>query len=819
MPGLPDAAAAGVPLTTIVLGQPGIDVDVWGQRGDSPDLVTPLSLAASLGRVQLMRLLLDAMRLHANARAGPPPSSLGDAMKPHVADASPVPNAHAAIVAAVTAGQLESVRVLVHEHGVSLDAAAVAAGEGEGSTLALAATQPALPARFVQALLDLGAAPLRGDVLRHVCAQALDGYLCPGGAADVSADICPRPPDSPEADDLDAALMSQLLSMVGDKGLVQHDSATPGAPLNPRLAPRVLALVKVLVAAGVVTHLARWGGRRPPRYLSEYLCAHAEGRDTVTLLRLLLDAGARGGLPHALRAACKVDPTRPGHAVEDVSATVGALVGIMVEAAGGDREALALEAADSKQHRDALTLACRNGHIVAARHLLGAGSNPNFSGSFETCLNWLGTPLLSAIDGDHPGIVKLLLASGAVLDGDLYSHEARLLQLASRHGEGARAVANAEHGAGRPFCCHLSSHPVVRAAALHRLECLLVLLDAGGDPNAKDCRGVYAIDALRTPFDSPVPWGGRRSDTAYDSAPRHQTELMGKCLDLLLAHGATPGLGRYGPDSMLDPLLWASVLRGDMRTLKTLIEHQGSEIFRTHGGAYHEQCHGSLFEFAILMNQGMLEVLLRAPSTPIDKGFAILHLAACLNTPAARLHDGVVTILEAGASLDVRDAQGRTALHHLVSFHLGEVPLDRIFTGGGFVDDKVTARCVDMARRFIYSSREEVERLLDFDGRSSLEISRQAADAPLVVGCQYSELAKHRATQILQVLENGAAIRKEANIARRGPCFMMMMLCRRARAEPCLQPHHAHASLGDCLHILCDDDLPGDVALKILKLL
>lgn len=145
---------------------------------------------------------------------------------------------------------------------------------------------------------------------------------------------------------------------------------------------------------------------------------------------------------------------------------------------------------------DALYIASRNGQLEAARYLLDRGADPAFEGFVRApALHW------ATFSGNH-ALVTLLLERGADPEQREGVHSGTYRQFAVRTPidwqwlsalrrvlSGDPTLANERDAAWGP--------PLHAAAAKALDEFVVVLLDAGADPQALDHEGLSALDHAR----------------------------------------------------------------------------------------------------------------------------------------------------------------------------------------------------------------------------------------------------------------------------------------------------------------------------------
>lgn len=202
----------------------------------------------------------------------------------------------------------------------------------------------------------------------------------------------------------------------------------------------------------------------------------------------------------------------------------------------------------------ALWWACFAGNVQCAEFLLGRGASPTVMDSRDRL-----SPMHVAARGNHVGIIRLLAAKGAPVDGKVTSlvwlAGATALFLASpRHRAVVRALLElraspeAEVGPARRT-------PLGEAVRADRRSIVELLLRAGANPNTYD---------TRPPFDSPLLLAVKAGN------PR--------LARLLLRFGADPN--QQGP-AKAPPLVVAAVNRNDS-TMVTLLLGEGADANTHH---------------------------------------------------------------------------------------------------------------------------------------------------------------------------------------------------------------------------------------------
>ena len=267
--------------------------------------------------------------------------------------------------------------------------------------------------------------------------------------------------------------------------------------------------------------------------------------------------------------------------------------------------------------------------------------------------------------------IRLLLLAGASLDaydaggqaapevGDTGCQQAMLAL-----NERKQLVRQAGHWAGRP--------PLHRAAALGQVGVLRALLrQPGADPDATwDGSAGRRSPAASEPSDEAsadeaAASGADECSTAERRAPAPRypraapvpAAQLGReaCLKALLAAGASPHVA----DEAGRPALYLTAQRGDWHCLRALLAADGACDVACEGGStlLHAAAEAGTHD-AIGRVPGSPDIYLRKlpehvvkPNTPLCSFLSIAGQEHC-----------VLTLLEAGAPLQARDSEGRTAL-------------------------------------------------------------------------------------------------------------------------------------------------------------
>lgn len=308
----------------------------------------------------------------------------------------------------------------------------------------------------------------------------------------------------------------------------------------------------------------------------------------------------------------------------------------------------------------------RTPNVKAAELLLNNGANPN---AYET---WRGqTALMFAAAQSQPAMVELLLRKGARADAvskledwpRQVTNEPRpqsrplgaftALLLAAREGCAACAEHLVEAGADLNKVDPNGITPLLMATLNARWDVAKVLIEAGADVNRWDTWGrapLYSTVDYNT-----VPRGGRPDRPSLDET----TPL--EVAKLLLEQGANPdmqlkifppyrSLGNdRGGDSMLTvgttPLIRAAKA-GDVAMVELLLEHDAKADLKNQPG---------LTPLMASSGLGSTALDLRAKFRDEQRGIETAEL-----------------LLDAGADINARDAQGRTTLNGAVQWNWPE---------------------------------------------------------------------------------------------------------------------------------------------------
>ena len=395
--------------------------------------------------------------------------------------------------------------------------------------------------------------------------------------------------------------------------------------------------------------------------------------DDQDVVQLLLRAGARPNVANR-------------YGVTPISLAAGNANASLVEmllAAGADANT------SLPQGETVLMTAARTGSPQAVTALLDHGAKVDAKDDRlgETALMW-------AAAHNHPEVIRLLIAHGAPVDSrstpleyakDRFGLEGVLtilprgnwtpLMYAAREGAVEATRALAEAGADLNLTDPEQTSALLRAIVNVHYDVAGVLVEHGADPNLADSANMaalYAVAEMET------------IGEIYGRPARQFTDkLDGVALvKLLLAHGAkpntqlrtstiqknhTPGEGSLGNGAT--PLMRAAK-GGDYRIMQALLEAGADPTIRQNNGATALMIAAGLGRGlgAFQKDVGTEDDMFRSvklcleryvdPNVANDAGQTALHFAV-------RTGDAIVKLLaEKGATLDVKDRQGRTPLDY-----------------------------------------------------------------------------------------------------------------------------------------------------------
>ncbi|MEP7310754.1 MAG: ankyrin repeat domain-containing protein [Acidobacteriota bacterium] len=407
--------------------------------------------------------------------------------------------------------------------------------------------------------------------------------------------------------------------------------------------------------------------------------------DGTTALHWAVRADDQDTAQMLLRAGAKANVANR-YGVTPISLAAGnanaAIVDLLL-AAGAD-------ANTSLPHGETVLMtAARSGNPAVVKSLLMHGARVDASEDRlgETALIW-------AAAHNHPDVVRLLIANGAVVDGrskaleyakDRFGLEGVLtilprgnwtpLMYAAREGAVDATRALAEAGADLNLTDSEQTPALLRAIVNVHYDVAGVLVEHGADPNLADTSNMAALYAVAE-METIGEIYGR-------PARRFADKLDGVALlKLLLAHGAkvnaqlrtstiqknhTPGEGTLGNGAT--PLMRAAK-GGDYRIMQALLEAGADPTIRQNNGATALMIAAGLGRGlgAFQKDVGTEDDMFRSvklcldryvdPNVANDAGQTALHFAV-------RTGDAMVKLLaDKGATLDVKDRQGRTPLDY-----------------------------------------------------------------------------------------------------------------------------------------------------------
>jgi ankyrin len=413
--------------------------------------------------------------------------------------------------------------------------------------------------------------------------------------------------------------------------------------------------------------------------------------DDVATARLLLAAGARGTLPN-----------RYGLTPLSIAAGNGnaAMIGILLDAGADPNE-------PDPAGETPLMSATRVGSLDGVTLLLDRGAKVD-----ATDTTYQQTALMVAVRENHPNLVKLLLARGAVVNAKTRTGRTPQWVLPNSvpgfgHGIGIVRGGLPARGSRQPIPGGMA--PLLYAARDGRMETARMLLDAGADVNQRDANDIPSLiiaitnnhpDVARLLIDrgadiKAVDWYGRTPlwaavetrnmdvdnatfENSIDRAP--YLELI----QLLLERGADPNvrmkevppirrdfLRVTGSLAWVDftgqtPFLTAA-LAGDVTVMKLLLTHGADPLIPTFGGTTALMAAAGVnWVFDQTYDEGP-KALLDAVKLCVELGMDVnavnsMGLTA-LHGAANRGSDEIIRFLvQQGATLDVKDAEGRTPL-------------------------------------------------------------------------------------------------------------------------------------------------------------
>jgi ankyrin repeat protein len=413
--------------------------------------------------------------------------------------------------------------------------------------------------------------------------------------------------------------------------------------------------------------------------------------DDVATARLLIGAGAQASLPNRYAVTPMAIAASSGNA---------AMIGILLDAGANPN-------APDPAGETPLMNAARVGRLDAVTLLLDRGAMVD-----ATDAGFQQTALMVAVRENRPEIVKLLLARGAAVNAKTRTGRTPQWVLPNSvpgfgHGIGIVRGGLPERGSRQPIPGGMT--PLLYAARDGRMEIARLLLDGGANVNQPDVNGITPLiiaitnnhpDVARFLIDrgadiKAVDWYGRTPlwaavetrnmdvdnatfENSIDRAP--YLELI----QLLLERGADPNvrmkevapirrdfLRVTGSLAWVDftgqtPFVTAS-LAGDLAVMKLLLKHRADPLIPTFGGTTALMAAAGVnWVFDQTYDEGQAS-LLDAVKLCVELGMDVnavnsMGLTA-LHGAANRGSDDILRFLvQQGARLDVKDAEGRTPL-------------------------------------------------------------------------------------------------------------------------------------------------------------
>ena len=413
--------------------------------------------------------------------------------------------------------------------------------------------------------------------------------------------------------------------------------------------------------------------------------------DDVATARLLIGAGAQASLPN-----------RYGLTPLAIAAANGsaAMIGILLDA-GSDPNA------PDPAGETPLMNAARVGLLDAVTLLLDRGAKVD-----ATDTTYQQTALMVAVRENQPEVVKLLVARGAAVNAVTRTGRTPQWVLPNSvpgfgHGIGIVRGGLPPRGSRQPIPGGMT--PLLYASRDGRMETARILLDGGANVNQADVNGITPLiiaitnnhpDVARLLIDrgadiKAVDWYGRTPLWAavetrnmdIDNASFENSIDRAPFLDLiqlLLERGADPNvrmkevppirrdfLRVTGSLSWVDftgqtPFLTAS-LAGDITVMKLLLKHGADPHIPTFGGTTPLMAAAGVNWVVDQTYDEGAAALLEAVKLCVELGMDVnavnsMGLTA-LHGAANRGSDDIIRFLvQQGAKLDVKDAEGRTPM-------------------------------------------------------------------------------------------------------------------------------------------------------------
>jgi ankyrin repeat protein len=412
-------------------------------------------------------------------------------------------------------------------------------------------------------------------------------------------------------------------------------------------------------------------GANPNVALQEYDTFDADLAKGTTPLMLAALKGRRRMVETLLRAGADVEARNDrGEGALALAAAKG-FVKVMEQL----RAAGAAEAVDERAFQAAALLkAAALGEEERVKALLQAGTDPNVPNS-EPCDHGK-TPIIYAAEHGHAGVIRLLLAAGAAVDAAEPTsmiagtgRTALLYAAAQGHTEALRALLAA--GANANAVDHAGTTALIHAAARGDLQAVRALMEAGADLNLKNQDpGQSALEAA----------AGNGHDLVVAALLAAGGVCDGNAL-CAAAQGAHPGVVRI----LLDAGVWVDAREDRPPRRSAMIaatEVQTTVIVSQTRERVRESDPAPWFTAIETRQREVLQGLLQAGAA-VDardqQGRTALIAAAgrhgCISVKAEAVQDAVLTLepqtvsltllrllLNAGADVNAQNAEGCTAL-------------------------------------------------------------------------------------------------------------------------------------------------------------
>jgi uncharacterized protein len=468
------------------------------------------------------------------------------------------------------------------------------------------------------------------------------------------------------------------MRVVGKKAVTQTVKQTIAAVRNATLSVALVAvssawLSPVSYASATLAAAARTDNQEQLRLLlkagAEINAAEPDGttallwavyNSSTELVQLLLKAGADPNIANSLDISPLLQASRAGNA-----AMIKALLasGAKLDLTHGNTE-------------PALMAAARAGSVDSAKVLLVAGADPNGTEPLEQ-----QTALMWAVAEGHLDLARALLKAGANpnlqarvstltkrKNADFPSGGFAPLHWAARNGDEAMISLLIENGANLNARNGDGSTPMMLAIVNDRFDTAANLLKRGADSNDGS---LYFITEMR---DATTDWRARDGTVFRADHPNQLSALA--LTRLLLDAGADPNqpfIGQMHNTSMCCDTkanatpFYRAAIAADVETLTLMLAHGANTEWLpaktpTSDGAdaADDNSNNSSNNKTALMlaiNGGKGVGVAGGPND-LREGLPKFREAANRDTLAA-----VTVLLEAGAAVNVRDANAETALH------------------------------------------------------------------------------------------------------------------------------------------------------------